>query len=118
MYLGGVGNAAVIYNSDSTIAKNLTNEVYTGGVSYQLTIAFGISNAIAYEGLFSMAFVDANNRNLAKLEFDASKLSSRVLRQLQLDYSVAFGGAEEGQAIRVAVAVAGSGPSPAFTRIR
>ena len=111
-------NAAIIFNSDSTIAKNLSQEVYTGGVSYQLTMAFGISTSITYKGLFSMAFVDASNQVLAKLDFDASELSSRVLKQLRLDYTVSFASAEIGQAVRVAMGVAGQGPSPAFTRIR
>ena len=81
-------------------------------------MAFGISTSITYEGLFSMAFVDASDRVLAELEFDASELSSRVLKKLQLDYTVGFGSAERGQAVRVAVGVTGQGPSPAFTRIR
>ena len=88
------------------------------GVSYQLTIAFGTSAAVTYEGRFTMAFVDARNSVLANLEFGIKDLSSKKLRSLRLGYTVGFGGTEIGETIRVAVSVAGQGPSPIFTRMR
>lgn len=65
-----------------------------------------------------MAFVDASDRVLAKLEFDATDLSSKRLQPLSLGYTVGFGVDEVGETIRIAVSVIGQGPSPVFTRIR
>jgi hypothetical protein len=92
--------------------------VYTGGVSYQLSMAFGLSASVDYKGRFTMAFVDANSNALATLDFNASKLKSRGFTRLSLDYTVGFGSAEVGQAVRASMQVAGQGPTPVFTRIR
>jgi hypothetical protein len=111
-------NAGLIYNSDSSIFKDLSQEVYSGGVSYQLTVAFGISTSVDYEGSFTMSFVDSNDQVLAELAFAAADLTPKILQRLQLDYTVGFGNQEVGQPVRIAIGVLGQGPSPVFTRIR
>jgi hypothetical protein len=110
-------NAGVIYGANGLVATNLSG-VYTGGVSYRLAIAFGISASVTYEGHFGLAFVDSNNDMLSMLDFEATDLNTNRLRQLQLDHTVGFGQVEAGQTIRIAIKVYGQGPSPIFTRIR
>jgi len=117
-FTSGEVNAGILYGSDSTIATNLSDEIYTGGVSYQLSMAFGLSASVNYKGHFAMAFVDANDKALATLEFDASELTSQRLTHLSLDYTVEFGSTGVGQAVRVSIQVSGQGPTPVFTRIR
>jgi hypothetical protein len=104
----------MIYSSDSSISK----EVYTGGVSYQLTAAFGISTSVDYGGSFTMSFVDSSDQVLAELAFTAADLAPKLLQRLRLDYTVGFENHEVGQPVRVAIGVLGQGPSPVFTRMK